>query len=133
VPEQAFPKGPSRLQAGQGDRITGTLTRDDLAQAIAAALDSPYAAYKTFELRRDEAEDGRNKPTDYAEVFKGMVKDSDRVVSGILPFPEPSDPPSDVSDERRKEVLSDPRVQASVARDQAIKEEKEKEASKVAV
>ena len=106
--------------------MTGTLTRDDLAVAIGAALDSPYAAYKTMELRRDEAEDGRNKPTDFAGVFKGLVKDDDRVVSGILPFPEPTDPPGDVSDERKKEVLSDPRVQASVQRDQALKEERQK-------
>lgn len=125
MPEQAFPKGPSRLQAGQGDRLVGTLTRADLAEGIAAALDSPYSAYKTLELRRDEADDGRNKPTEWNNLYKGLAQDSDRVMAGILPFPLPTDPPGDVSEERRKEVLADPRVQASVERDQKIKKEQE--------
>jgi hypothetical protein len=42
------------LQAAQGDAIVGTLTRRDLAVALTAALDSPYSAFKTLELRRDE-------------------------------------------------------------------------------
>lgn len=40
---------------------------------------------------------------------------------GLLPFPEPKDPPGDVSDERRKEILADPRVQNTIERDQAIR------------
>lgn len=45
---------PCRLQVGQGDAISGRVSRREVGQAVAAALSSPYAAGKTFELRRDE-------------------------------------------------------------------------------
>lgn len=46
VPEKAVNGTIRRLQAGQGDAITGTLTRKDLAKAVVGALGNPYAAYK---------------------------------------------------------------------------------------
>jgi uncharacterized protein YbjT (DUF2867 family) len=46
VPDKAVNGTARRLQAGQGDAITGTLTRADLAAAVVGALNSPYAAYK---------------------------------------------------------------------------------------
>lgn len=45
---------PVRLQAGQGDTLSGRVSRDEVAQAVVAALGSPYSNGKTFELRRDE-------------------------------------------------------------------------------
>ena len=39
---------------GQGDTISGRVSRGEVGQAVAAALSSPYSAGKTFELRRDE-------------------------------------------------------------------------------
>lgn len=109
-----------RLQAAQGDVITGRLTRGDLAQAVAGALTSPYAAFKTLEIRRDENDDAANKATDFDRMYRGLVLDSDRVTSGLLPFPEPVDPPGDVSAERRQEILNDPRVQATIERDRQV-------------
>ena len=45
---------PIRLQVGQGDTISGRISRREVGRAVAAALGSPYAAGKTFEIRRDE-------------------------------------------------------------------------------
>lgn len=42
---------------GQGDTISGRVSRGEVAHAVGAALKSPYAAGKTFELRRDEVRD----------------------------------------------------------------------------
>lgn len=47
-----------RLQAGQGDSMVGRITRDELAALTVAALNSPYATDKTFEVRRDESDSG---------------------------------------------------------------------------
>jgi hypothetical protein len=117
-----------RLQAAQGDVMTGRLTRGDLANAIAASLSSPYAAYKTLEIRRDENDDALNKPTNFDALYKGLVPDTARVTAGILPFPEPVDPPGDVSPDRRAEILNDPRVQATIQRDRAISSPPDKKA-----
>jgi hypothetical protein len=100
--------------------MTGRLTRADLATAISACLSSPYAAYKTLEIRRDENDDATNKPTNFGALYRGLVRDTERVTAGILPFPEPVDPPGDVSPDRRAEILVDPRVQATIQRDRAI-------------
>lgn len=54
---------PRRLQAAQGDVMAGRITRDELAAMVAAALDSPYAVGKTFEVRRDETESGEGRPS----------------------------------------------------------------------
>lgn len=45
---------PCRLQVGQGDSISGRVSRDEVGATVAAALGSPYTAGKTLELRRDE-------------------------------------------------------------------------------
>ena len=45
-------------QAAQGDTLAGRITRDELAGLISASLDSPHAAGKTFEVRRDESDSG---------------------------------------------------------------------------
>jgi hypothetical protein len=60
-----------------------------------------------------QASDALNRSTDFKALYKGLVKDVDRVVSGLLPFPEAVDPPGEVSPERRAEILADPRVQVS--------------------
>lgn len=44
-----------------GDRLTGRISREELAGLLVAALGSPAAAQKTFELRRSEALDGAGK------------------------------------------------------------------------
>lgn len=50
-----------RLQVGQGDAISGRVSRREVAETVVAALSSPYAAGKTFELRRDEVGDGKKR------------------------------------------------------------------------
>lgn len=45
---------PCRLQMSQGDTVSGRIARGEVAEAVVAALGSPYSGGKTFELRRDE-------------------------------------------------------------------------------
>jgi len=135
VPEKAFGDDPptGKLQAGQGDTITGRLTRQDLGAAVAAALASPFSVGKTLEIRRDEAADAnsmagvgkRERTTSMTaiELFQPLVKDKDRAVCGqmnLFPFPEAVDPPAQVSKERAEEILNDPRVRAQQDRDRAL-------------
>ena len=58
-PTSAMLFSPRRLQAAQGDSLVGRITRDELADLVLAALDSPHSAGKTFEVRRDESESGQ--------------------------------------------------------------------------
>lgn len=44
-----------------GDRITGRISREELASLVVAALGLPAAAQKTMELRRQEATDAAGK------------------------------------------------------------------------
>lgn len=52
---------PALLEVDQGDVISGKLSRADAAQVVAAALNNPDAALKTFEVRRSEARDAKGK------------------------------------------------------------------------
>lgn len=109
---------------------------DELAQLVASVLDSPDAVGKTFEVRRDETESGKiateGKPNNWnhdmynnnRKILRSLIKDSDRSSVNICgnlntlpPFPRASDPPGDVSEERKREILNDPRVIAVQQRD----------------
>ena len=46
---------------GAGDLVSGKVTRAELASVVAAALGTPAAADKTFELRRSEAADAQGR------------------------------------------------------------------------
>ncbi|CAM9709771.1 unnamed protein product [Scytosiphon promiscuus] len=118
-----------RLQMGQGDMLSGRVSRAEVGTTVAAALSSPYSAGKTFELRRDEAEDATGKVPDFAPLFRSLVADVDRslVSAGgaglpLPPFAIVQDPPPPVSEERKQEILNDPRVKAQ---QQQAKEGKE--------
>lgn len=100
--------------------MSGRLTRKDLADCVVGALRSPYAAFKTVEVRRDEADDAVDKPNDFNALFRPLAVDADRVLRGVAPFPEAVDPPSEPSLERKQEILNDPRVQATITRDRAV-------------
>lgn len=50
--------------------MTGRLTRADLAQTVVACLNSPYASFKTLEIRRDENEDAMEQATDFDGIFR---------------------------------------------------------------
>jgi hypothetical protein len=58
TPSPPQPPGPRKFEAFQGDRIAGRITRTQLAQAVRAALESPYSEGKTMEIRNDESESG---------------------------------------------------------------------------
>ena len=73
---------------------------------------------KTFEVRRDESDSGLlggrgnwgEKQTNFNILLGRLVKDEDRVVNGLSPFPVARDPPAPLTEEQVKAVLADPRV-----------------------
>ncbi len=105
--------GPALLEASQGDRISGKIARSELAALVATAAGLPAAAGKTIEVRRSEASDAQGKAMDAQEtlrLFLGCVQDSRRQAIGLEPFPAPAPPPAPPSEERKAEILADPRV-----------------------
>ena len=52
---------PTHPRTHTGDRITGRISREELAGLVAAALGTPAAAGKTAELRRQEAADAAGR------------------------------------------------------------------------
>ena len=65
---------PRLLEADQGDAISGRVSRREAAAVIAAALDAPEAARKTFELRRSEAADAAGKAMGAKEMRRLFLK-----------------------------------------------------------
>eukprot|EP00889_Picochlorum_renovo_P000282 jgi/Picre1/27312/NNA_000281.t1 len=93
--DDADQAAPSLLEMSQGDRIT------------------------TVEVRRSEASDAQGKSmadTQVQKLYLSMSKDTVRTRQGLLPFPAPVDPPAPVSEERKEEILADPRVKAATER-----------------
>jgi len=128
-----------KFQVFQEDNIAGRITRPELARVVSAVVTNPYSAGKTFEVRRDESDSGiirRSASVDGAEAatgnfgkeqdmfktFRALVPDNERVVRGLRPFPLAKPPPPPVSEQRTKEILADPRVQAAQARDREARE-----------
>ena len=111
--------GPALLEASQGDRISGKIARSDVANVIGSAVNIPDSAFKTFEIRRSEAVDAQGKESsqsDMLQLFLRLVRDSRRPTIGLNPFPAPVPPPAPPSEERKTEILNDPRVKATVDR-----------------
>lgn len=121
----AAPSGKLRLlEADQGDVISGKVSRAEAAAVIAAALESPDAANKTFELRRSEALDAKGKamtPRMMTRMFLKLAPDAHRWRVGLQPFPRAVPPPAPPSEERKAEILADPRVQEVRDRQQRMK------------
>jgi uncharacterized protein YbjT (DUF2867 family) len=116
------------LEADQGDTLVGRLTRDDAAAAVVAALATPDAVSKTFELRRaDPRPTLRGQPRamaserDWRRLFSRLARDEERVRAGLDPIPRPVPPPPPPTEEAKKEVLADPVVQQAAARDRAVR------------
>eukprot|EP00775_Hariotina_reticulata_P006495 gene6495-6723_t len=108
-------EGPALLEADQGDTISGKVSRDEAADTVLAVLASPEAAYKTFELRRSEAADAQGKPMNdnlFTRLLLKQALDRNRWRVGLRPFPKAVPPPPPPSEDRTKEILADPRVQA---------------------
>lgn len=66
--------GPALLEADQGDVISGKLSRDEAAETVVAALTRADAAYKTLELRQNEAADAQGKPMSEAAFTRLFLK-----------------------------------------------------------
>lgn len=123
--------GPALLEADQGDRISGKVSRVEAADTVVAALSRPDAAYKTFELRQNEAADAAGKEMserDFTRMFLKLALDRNRWRVGLQPFPRAVPPPPPPSEDRTKEILADPRVQAVKQREtQAQQQEQEQQ------
>ena len=50
------------------------------------------------------------------KLYLNIAKDTVRTRLGLLPFPAPVAPPAPVSQERKEEILADPRVAAATER-----------------
>lgn len=110
---------PSLLEMSQGDKITGKISRADVAQVVDVTLSFFPAEGKTVEIRRSEATDAQGKSMNDQQVqnlYLPIAKDTVRTRMGLLPFPARVDPPAPVSQERKEEILADPRVQAATNR-----------------
>lgn len=117
--DDAGAEGPALLEASQGDRISGKVARSDVAAVVAAAAGLPAAAGKTFEIRRQQAADAQGRamtPVDYLRMMLSIQRDAVRTKAGIEPFPTPAPPPPPPTEERKQEILADPRVQQAQAR-----------------
>jgi hypothetical protein len=66
--------GPALLEADQGDAISGKLSRAEAADTVVAALSRPDAAWKTFELRQNEAADAAGKEMSEAAFTRLFLK-----------------------------------------------------------
>jgi hypothetical protein len=62
------------LEADQGDIITGQLSREQAAAAVAACLLLPEMAYKTFELRASEAGDAQGRTMSQADYRRMALR-----------------------------------------------------------
>lgn len=112
--------GPARLEMSQGDSITGKISRKDVADVVSSSLKIATAEGKTVEIRRSEAADAQGKSSDAFDILRlylGTEKDANRTRAGLFPFPAPSAPPAPVSEERKQEILADPRVKAAAESD----------------
>eukprot|EP00873_Tetraselmis_striata_P015836 jgi/Tetstr1/436100/TSEL_024948.t1 len=80
------------LEFGQGDTVSGRVSRAEVAQVAAAALALPAAVGKTFEVRRCEAADAKDRTLardDLQRLFLCAHTDWDRAKFGVPPYPRP--------------------------------------------
>eukprot|EP00899_Mesostigma_viride_P022438 jgi/Mesvir1/3379/Mv05084-RA.2 len=108
------------VELWQGDYIAGKISRAEVAEVIASVLTSPAAADKTIEVRRAAGVvkgRGGSGLTVEGQLLR-CVQDRDRVKAGMRPFPAWVEPPPPVTEDRLKEILADPRVQAARIRDE---------------
>jgi hypothetical protein len=133
--DDAAVQGPALLEASQGDRISGKVARSEIAALAAAATGLSAATNKTMEIRRSEAGDAQGKAMtggDTLNLFLGAVQDRFRAQIGLEPFPTPAAPPAAPTEERKAEILADPRVKSAQERNAGgrVRSEKESEGAK---
>ncbi|CAL8465559.1 g5095 [Coccomyxa elongata] len=106
------------LEASQGDRISGKISRKEVAAVAVAALGTGASVGKTVEVRRSEAAGDKGKKPNLADLerlFLMTVEDRHRPRINLGPLPAPVPPPKPPTPERTAEILSDERVQAARA------------------
>ncbi|CAL5221994.1 g4282 [Coccomyxa viridis] len=104
------------LEAQQGDRISGKISRKEVASVAVSALSTEASIGKTVEIRRSEAGGDKGKGStakDLERLFLIAQEDRHRPRIGLSPLPMPVPPPPPPSESRTKEILSDERVQAA--------------------
>ena len=112
-------EGGVHVEIAQGDAITGRITRSDLAKVILAAAGTTYATDVTFEVRRKEGPrdlEALQGPTNIATTLQRTVPDRQRTNKGLPVLPAETPVPEQLTQARVEEILSDPRVAASVRR-----------------
>ena len=127
------------IEAGQGDTISGVISRAEVARVVVAALNpltsssssssgssssssSSSPIGKTIEVRRGLPADaerllpgaGRDDAA-LAALWRRAVPDRERHLFGLPPMPAPCPPPPPPAEEEVKKVLADPRVAAAAA------------------
>lgn len=131
--DDAAEAGPALLELSQGDRISGKIARGEVASLIATALGLPAAVGKTVEVRRSEAVDAQGRVPSERNLlgsFLTAVNDRYRAKAGIEPFPAPVPPPPTPTEQRKAEILADPRVQQARARNAGGRVRDEEESSR---
>jgi len=77
-------------EVSQGDTLAGTISRDEVARAVAEAAAVPHRGGVTFEVASRESP---NKRVDPAAVLRRQLRslqpDHRRPALGIPPFPKP--------------------------------------------
>lgn len=103
-----------RLDFSQTDKMVGRITRQEVAAVVAECINSPVTANKTFEVRRDETQDGKIKdpaaapyPPGIVDSLTPLIADSDRSVRGLIPFPVPREPSVAPGKEEVNKILAD--------------------------
>ena len=126
-------EGPFLLEANQGDTCSGGISRAEVAAVVEQCLNGGAAAVnKTMEVRRSPNTKGTAMgPANWRRLLLGAVADADRQSVGLLPMPAYCEPPPPVTEERKAEILADPRVQAAAERNRKAQEEAPQEEARV--
>ena len=99
--DDAGASGPALLEMSQGDKISGKISREEVAMVVSSALSMSAATSKTFEVRRSEAGDAQGKSPSFSDILQLYLvieKDDNRTRRGIPPFPSPAPPPPPVTE-----------------------------------
>ncbi|GAB5353807.1 hypothetical protein AAMO2058_000065500 [Amorphochlora amoebiformis] len=110
------------LDLKQGDSMSGSISRKEIAALTSLCLTSSCSTGKTMELRRSESRDALGVPGTNRKVLlgqlQGLVRDSDRFTAGLPVLPRAVDPPVEpLTEKEKEEVLNDPRVKAQRERE----------------
>lgn len=119
------PPPPPALEFAQGDWASGTLSRADVAAAVASALRTPRACGVTAELRRVAPGSSDRAPAGPAALdaaWGRLAPDAGRTAAGLRPLPAPGPVPPPPTPEQVAALMARPDVAAAAARNKAARE-----------